>query len=411
MWSINTRFRGSLLREETPYPLARPLSISFRLSLCLRVSLPLSLCQSRLLASARLDGMLLCQTLHTRILECKPLIDTSYHIWHRLELKYFHLAQFLFSMLIEQLIDPEKVKMKTENLKFRRDLQDQRQKGLVGRRADLRNEESILGLEAMWEIVRKRMKNAFIIYLQINLSPPSPSFTLWTHAAHTHTYAHARVHTHTQSFLQINISQPSPSLPLWTHARAHAYTRACAHTQSFWELLLHVCKQLADARPPWPVSVHWLVILVVVAMGGGSLIVPSTAAPTTLARCLEGYSATWRRSGFVPCLGPGVFSASWAWGCAVLRHEATQATSTHAWVHAHAHLTPYHTPFPSVHTQARTHAHAHTHTHTHLTPHALHLAPCTSHLTHTRKPTPCNLLQVRGCSCFFQPLCTINLWG
>ena len=81
-------------------------------------------------------------------------------------------------MLIEQLIDPEKVKMKTENLKFRRDLQDQRQKGLVGRRADLRNEESILGLEAMWEIVRKRMKNAFIIYLQINLSPPSPSFTL-----------------------------------------------------------------------------------------------------------------------------------------------------------------------------------------------------------------------------------------
>ena len=81
-------------------------------------------------------------------------------------------------MLIEQLIDPDKVKMKTENLKFRRDLQDQRQKGLVGRRADLRNEESILGLEAMWEIVRKRMKNAFIIYLQINLSPPSPSFTL-----------------------------------------------------------------------------------------------------------------------------------------------------------------------------------------------------------------------------------------
>ena len=29
-----------------------------------------------------------------RILECKPLIDTSYSIWHRLELKYFHFAQF-----------------------------------------------------------------------------------------------------------------------------------------------------------------------------------------------------------------------------------------------------------------------------------------------------------------------------
>ena len=35
------------------------------------------------------------QTRNTRILECKPLINTSYFIWHRLELKYFHLAQFL----------------------------------------------------------------------------------------------------------------------------------------------------------------------------------------------------------------------------------------------------------------------------------------------------------------------------
>ena len=34
------------------------------------------------------------QTRSTRILERKPLINTSYHIRHRLELKYFHLAQF-----------------------------------------------------------------------------------------------------------------------------------------------------------------------------------------------------------------------------------------------------------------------------------------------------------------------------
>ena len=30
-------------------------------------------------------------------LERKPLIDTSYHIQHRLELKYFHFAQFLLN--------------------------------------------------------------------------------------------------------------------------------------------------------------------------------------------------------------------------------------------------------------------------------------------------------------------------
>ena len=35
------------------------------------------------------------QTRYTTILERKPLIDTSYHIRHRLELKYFHFAQFL----------------------------------------------------------------------------------------------------------------------------------------------------------------------------------------------------------------------------------------------------------------------------------------------------------------------------
>ena len=37
------------------------------------------------------------QTLNTRILERKPLIDTSYRIRHRLELKYFHFAQFLLN--------------------------------------------------------------------------------------------------------------------------------------------------------------------------------------------------------------------------------------------------------------------------------------------------------------------------
>ena len=37
------------------------------------------------------------QTRNTRILECKPLIDTSDRIRHRLELKYFHFAQFLLN--------------------------------------------------------------------------------------------------------------------------------------------------------------------------------------------------------------------------------------------------------------------------------------------------------------------------
>ena len=36
-----------------------------------------------------------CKQFNTRILECKPLIDTPYCILHRLELKYFHFAQFL----------------------------------------------------------------------------------------------------------------------------------------------------------------------------------------------------------------------------------------------------------------------------------------------------------------------------
>ena len=35
------------------------------------------------------------QARNTSILELKPLIDTSYRIQHKLELKYFHLAQFL----------------------------------------------------------------------------------------------------------------------------------------------------------------------------------------------------------------------------------------------------------------------------------------------------------------------------
>ena len=41
---------------------------------------------------------------NTRILERKPLINTSHCIQHRLELKFLHCAQFLL-MLIEQLID------------------------------------------------------------------------------------------------------------------------------------------------------------------------------------------------------------------------------------------------------------------------------------------------------------------
>ena len=57
-------------------------------------------------------------TRNMRILDRKLLIDTSYSIQHRLELKYFHLAQFL----LEQLSDLEKVR--TDNLKFRTDLRD-----------------------------------------------------------------------------------------------------------------------------------------------------------------------------------------------------------------------------------------------------------------------------------------------
>ena len=37
------------------------------------------------------------QTRYTGILQRKPFIDTSYHIRHRLELKYFHFAQGLLN--------------------------------------------------------------------------------------------------------------------------------------------------------------------------------------------------------------------------------------------------------------------------------------------------------------------------
>ena len=66
------------------------------------------------------------QTWNTKILELKPVIHTSYHIQHRLEKnwnwKHFTLHNFC-SMLIEPLFTLEKVR--TENWKFRTDLQDQ----------------------------------------------------------------------------------------------------------------------------------------------------------------------------------------------------------------------------------------------------------------------------------------------
>ena len=74
-------------------------------------------CHSRI-AQVEYQG----QTLYIRILEHQPFIDTSYHIGHRLELKYFHLAQFLLYGR-KHLINLRKVK--TENFKFRTDLQDQ----------------------------------------------------------------------------------------------------------------------------------------------------------------------------------------------------------------------------------------------------------------------------------------------
>ena len=37
------------------------------------------------------------QASNTRILERKPMIDASYRIRHRLELKFFHFAQFLLN--------------------------------------------------------------------------------------------------------------------------------------------------------------------------------------------------------------------------------------------------------------------------------------------------------------------------
>ena len=59
------------------------------------------------------------QTRHTRILDCKPLIDTYYHIGCRLELDFFSLQ---FFSTVEQLMNFRKVK--TENLKLRTELQD-----------------------------------------------------------------------------------------------------------------------------------------------------------------------------------------------------------------------------------------------------------------------------------------------
>ena len=65
------------------------------------------------------------QTWYTRILERKPLMDTSFRILHRLELKYFHFAQFFLNahgQLIGQHIHFEKVR--TDILKFRAELGD-----------------------------------------------------------------------------------------------------------------------------------------------------------------------------------------------------------------------------------------------------------------------------------------------
>ena len=58
------------------------------------------------------------QKQYTRLLEHKPLIDTSCRIGYRVELKYFHFAQF-FLIFIKQLINLDKVR--TEDLKFRTD--------------------------------------------------------------------------------------------------------------------------------------------------------------------------------------------------------------------------------------------------------------------------------------------------
>ena len=53
------------------------------------------------------------------------MIDTSYRVRSGLKKLHFSLSSQLFcSMLIEQLIDLEKVPARTENLKFRTDLQD-----------------------------------------------------------------------------------------------------------------------------------------------------------------------------------------------------------------------------------------------------------------------------------------------
>ena len=54
------------------------------------------------------------------------MINASYHIQHRLELKFFHFAQFLLNAH-RAAHDLEKVR--TDNLKFRTDLRDQKMDG------------------------------------------------------------------------------------------------------------------------------------------------------------------------------------------------------------------------------------------------------------------------------------------
>ena len=58
------------------------------------------------------------QASNSRILERKPMIDTSYRIRHRLELKYFHFAQFLLNWQCSwsSLSTSEKWELRTWNL-------------------------------------------------------------------------------------------------------------------------------------------------------------------------------------------------------------------------------------------------------------------------------------------------------
>ena len=53
---------------------------------------------------------------NTRILERKPLIDTSYCILHRLEFKYFHLAQFFVQCSLSSSSTLRKWELRTWNL-------------------------------------------------------------------------------------------------------------------------------------------------------------------------------------------------------------------------------------------------------------------------------------------------------